>query len=225
VAQNNTIGGPTEADRNLISGNHSGIALWGSTTTGNIIEGNYIGTDRTGTQPLGNTYHGIYIHDGAHDNTVGPNNIIAYNGHLGVLVNEAGTTGNTITQNSIHSNSLGGINLSGGGNNMLASPSLSPGACDAVGGSTRIAWPSVAVEVFSDADGQGWFYEEGTFDWSPDGLSFTFYPASGSLHGLMVTATITDLTTGDTSEFSAPVPSGCPVTFLHLPLILKNYTP
>ena len=224
-AQNNNIGGPTEADRNIISGHHTGISLWGSTTTGNVIEGNYIGTDRTGTQPLGNTYNGIGISDGAHDNTVGLDNIIAYNGRHGVEVGDASSTGNTITQNSIHSNSWGGINLSGGGNNMLASPSLSPGTCSSISGSTPIASPNVTVEVFSDSDGQGRFYEEGTFNWSPDGYSFTFYPASGSLRGLMVTATITDLTTGDTSEFSDPVRSGCPVTFLHLPLIMKNYTP
>jgi len=220
-ADNNTIGGSTEADRNLISGHHSGILLYGSTTTGNVIEGNYIGTDRTGTQPLGNTYYGIGISEGAHDNTIGPNNIIAYNGSSGVLVSGATTTGNTITQNSIHSNALMGITLSGGGNNALASPSLSPGTCSSVSGSTPIAYPNVAVEVFSDGDGQGRSYEEGTFAWPMNVYIFTFYPDSGWLRGPMVTATITDLTTGDTSEFSAPVSSGCPLIFL--PLIMKNY--
>lgn len=218
---NNTIGGPTEAERNLISGNDYGIALWGSSCAGNVIQGNYIGTDRTGSQPLGNTYYGINISDGAHDNTIGPNNIIAYNGLTGVAVGP-GSTGNTITQNSIHSNGWG-INLYGGGNNMLASPTLSPGTCSSVSGSTPIAWPNVTVEVFSDGDGQGRSYEEGTFVWTMNPYTFTFYPDSGWLPGPMVTATITDLTTGDTSEFSAPVSSGCPLIFL--PLIMKSYTP
>lgn len=217
---NNTIGGPTEAERNLISGNDYGIALWGSSCAGNLIQGNYIGTDRTGTQPLGNTEDGIFIYGGAHDNTVGPTNIIAYNDSDGVAVSGAGATGNTVTQNSIHSNALMGITLSGG-NNMLASPSLSPGTCDAVGGTTAIPWPNVTVEVFSDGDGQGRFYEEGTFEWPMNVYIFTFYPASGWLRGPMVTATVTDLTTGDTSEFSAPVRSGCPLTFL--PVIMKGY--
>ena len=41
---NNTIGGTTAADRNVISGNGwAGIDLWRSSATGNLILGNYIG--------------------------------------------------------------------------------------------------------------------------------------------------------------------------------------
>jgi hypothetical protein len=82
--ENNTIGGPTEPERNIISGNtNAGIRINGATATGNLIQGNYIGTDRTATAPLGN-YRGIQIESEAHHNTIGPDNIIAYNDFEGV---------------------------------------------------------------------------------------------------------------------------------------------
>lgn len=212
----NTVGGPSEAERNVISGNDgSGIRISGATATDNVIQGNYIGTDRTGTAPLG-YYYGVQIHNQAHDNTIGPGNIIAHNAY-GLWVHDEGTTGNTITQNSIHSNSVKGIHLSVGGNNELAPPNLNPGSCSSIAGSTPIPIPT--IEMFSDPDGQGRFYEEGSFTWIDD-FTFIFEPDSDRLRGPMVTATITD-SSGNTSEFSAPVHCGCPEVFL--PLIMKNY--
>ena len=42
---NNTIGGTTAAERNVISGNKwEGVSISGSATTGNTVSGNYIGT-------------------------------------------------------------------------------------------------------------------------------------------------------------------------------------
>jgi len=61
---NNTIGGITPADRNLVSGNGgNGISVGGwylpYQPTNNRIVGNLVGTDRTGTLPLGNASAGI----------------------------------------------------------------------------------------------------------------------------------------------------------------------
>jgi titin len=62
-----TIGGTTPADRNLISGNGIGVYLGGQS---DLIEGNYIGTDLTGTLALGNG-SGVYTAGGASGNTIG----------------------------------------------------------------------------------------------------------------------------------------------------------
>ena len=49
---NNTIGGLSATERNIISGSgFSGIVLFGVGATGNQIQGNYIGTDISGTLP------------------------------------------------------------------------------------------------------------------------------------------------------------------------------
>jgi hypothetical protein len=64
-AGNNTIGGPTDAGRNIISSNkHNGVGV-GSLNpppdSQNIIQGNYIGLSKDGVQPLGNLQDGVII--------------------------------------------------------------------------------------------------------------------------------------------------------------------
>jgi parallel beta-helix repeat protein len=104
-AQNNTIGGDSAGERNVISGNGwSGISIWGS--DGNILSGNYIGTNASGTTRLGNDGEGVYIADGAQNNTVGGDtegerNLISGNDGYGVWILDSGTMSNTISGNYI----------------------------------------------------------------------------------------------------------------------------
>ncbi len=211
--KNNTIGGPSEADRNVISGMGGGIRIFQTSgnTSGNVIEGNYIGTDRTGTAPLPNNY-GIRIESGAHDNTIGPNNVIAFNG-WGVEVNGVTTTGNTITQNSIHSNDTLGIWLTNSGNHPIIAPSIFMNIGTSASGT---APPSSTVELFTGPDEEGKTYlttvsADGSGDWS----------ASGFLaDDTYLTATATDAA-GNTSQFSAPVEEWDWRNYL--PVVTKNY--
>ena len=130
---NNTIGGTTAADRNLISGGVNGIVISGATATNNTISGNYIGTDITGSTIVGNTFDGIRIENGAINNTVGGatsahGNVITGNGQDGVQINGENSDGNTIQNNLIGTvadqssapgNGGDGIYISGGADNTL----------------------------------------------------------------------------------------------------------
>jgi hypothetical protein len=124
LAPGNTLGGISTATRNLISANHSGVIITGATAVSNLVQGNLIGTDITGTKPLGNELDGVLITQGAANDvvggsTTGAGNTIAFNVDYGVnLDTGAGTTsnagaGNTLLSNSIFSNGLQGINISG----------------------------------------------------------------------------------------------------------------
>jgi hypothetical protein len=119
-ARNNAIGG----DRAIGSGpfgqgnqfihNDIGVSLSTPGTTLNVITGNLMGTDADGVAQLGNERSGVWICEGAHDNTVGPDNVIAYNDQAGIMIEGPGSTHNIVTQNSIHDNGGPGIGLWGG---------------------------------------------------------------------------------------------------------------
>ena len=55
----NRIGGTNPADRNVISGNHTGISFLFEPASHNSVLGNFIGTDPSGTLPRGNAFYGI----------------------------------------------------------------------------------------------------------------------------------------------------------------------
>ena len=116
-ASNNTIGGSSPAERNLISGNaRNGLLILdqvGSGSNNNIVQGNFIGTDATGQTALGNsqlgtTQGGIQIGPNANGNLVGgttsgARNVISGNASLGVYL----ASGNDISNNQIQGNFIG----------------------------------------------------------------------------------------------------------------------
>lgn len=194
----NTIGGETTGEGNIISGNlQSGIWIWGESTSLNHISGNKIGTDATGNAPIPNEQYGIDITNNAPGNNIGPNNIVAYNQSHGVQVNGTGAIGNTITQNSIFQNGQLGIDTNNGGNLELAPPEIT--LINSVSG---VAPANAVVEIFSGPDNEGKTYLGQT---TADAAGDFMWP--GTPDGPWVTATATD-GDGNTSEFSAPVHMG-----------------
>ncbi len=190
----------TRIEDNLVSGNSAtGILIGGAGATGNTISGNIIGANAAGTAAIGNAQSGVAIFGAAHDNTIGPGNVIAYNGDAGVWMGPylgASPTNNIVTQNSIYSNTNAGINLTDGGNLELFPPILTDVTPHSAAGQ---APPGSTVEIFSDAADEGRYYH-GSAAANASG-AFTFTQA-GTFTGTHVTATAADAD-GNTSEFSA----------------------
>ena len=109
-----TIGSTLPGAGNVISGNtRYGILVKepaSPAANNNMIKGNYIGTNAAGTAALPNTEYGIFITNGSTGNTV-TLNTIAYNTLAGVAVQDATTVGNAILANSIFLNGGLGIDL------------------------------------------------------------------------------------------------------------------
>jgi len=139
-AHNNTIGGNTAADRNVISGNTlSGVYIQGAATTGNYVAGNYIGTNAAGSAALPNHTHGVQLADGAHDNgitgTISARNLISGNTLSGVYMQGAATAGNQVVGNYIGTNAAGNVAIPNGAHGVQ----LADGAHDnTIGGSTVV---------------------------------------------------------------------------------------
>jgi hypothetical protein len=202
-AAQNSVGGSSPLERNIISGNSgAGVAIFGGGTNGNTVKGNFIGTDATGAAALPNG-RGVQIaqnpsggpqNNTIGDSTIGEGNVVAYNTWDGVSVYGASATGNRIRGNSIHHNGGKGIENDTGGNTELAPPVVT-----GFGSVTGTACPNCTVDIYSDDEDEGRVYEGSTTANGVGNWSF-----AGSLEGPNATATATD-SNGNTSEFSPPV--------------------
>ncbi len=128
-ASNVIIGGTSESDRNVISGNvFNGVRIDQSTSTNNRIFGNYIGTDKLGTTDIPNTV-GVLVDVGANNNFVGTDgngsddrhegNLISGNAGVGVLISDPGTIGNVIAGNFVGTTATGNDPLANGDGGVL----------------------------------------------------------------------------------------------------------
>lgn len=234
-APNNTIGGTTAAARNLISGNdNQGVNIGGAGATGNKVQGNFIGTNAAGTAALANSLNGVSMAD-VHNNTIGgtvagARNLISGNTQAGVVVGSPVARGNRILSNSIFSNGGLGIDLSGDGvtpndpkdpdtgpNRLQNFPDLS--SASVLGGQITIAGSlnsntrkTFIIQFFSnpiaDPNEGKTFIGQTTVKTNRKGnrsFNVTFTPLQSVSAGQRITATTTRNSTGDTSEYSAPV--------------------
>jgi hypothetical protein len=186
------------------------------------VAGNYIGTKSGGGKALGNGSGGVRLEAGVQEAGVSSNRI-AFNGGPGVLVdgtpNQHGfpATRDSILGNSMFNDAALGIALLNGGNHDQAAPAI--GSVTTNGGSTTIggtldSTPSTTfrIELFSnpscDPSGAG---EDKTFlgsvDTPTDGAGHATFTSSVPAvpAGQTITATATNQTSGDPSEFSTCV--------------------
>ena len=224
----NTIGGTNTADRNVIAGNSTsglsfGIGFW-QDADNNVVQGNYIGVGADGTSALGNL-QGITFQNTTDFNliggeTLGDGNVIAFNSQNGVDI-IAGTN-NAIVRNSIHSNTLLGINLGSGANNDQNFPVLTSAVTNGTqitveGTLNSTANKSFRIEVYSNVTGDPTGYGEGQtligiLDVGTDSFgnaSFSSALSASVSAGSAISATVSRLDAGDaeieTSEFAQNV--------------------
>ena len=230
-ASNTTVGGSVSGAGNVISGNGwSGVAFL-SGGSGNIVQGNLIGVSAAGTGPLSNGHHGIDI-AGSSGTTVGglaagQANVIAHNTWDGVSITSG--TGHTISGNSIHSNGGLGIDigndavtpndllpgdLDGGANNqqnfpVLTSATVNGGQISITGTLSSSLTGSFRIEFFASSATDPTGHGEGQRYLGSSTVSTLLGSAtinatllSAVTPGEFVSATATNLATGDTSEFA-----------------------
>jgi hypothetical protein len=129
LSNNNTIGGTTSAERNIISGL---ILISGGSATGNAVQGNFIGTDRTGTAFLLGV---VSIENGASNNvlggtTTGSGNVVG--GTVGNLVSIDLASNNLVAGNFIGTDVTGTLRRNGGG----AGVTIGDGSANMIGGTS-----------------------------------------------------------------------------------------
>jgi CSLREA domain-containing protein len=127
-SSNNVIGGPSPADRNVLSSNLYGIDMFRGSN--NIVQGNYIGTNSNGQAgilgDLGNVSNGINLNETAINTiggtTLGARNIVSANNNNGIFLfnsssnviqgNYVGVAANGITALGNSARGIAGLNQS-----------------------------------------------------------------------------------------------------------------
>ncbi len=200
-----------------------------NSSSANTIEGNLIGTDKNSPESSLNSNYDVKI-DGS-DNTIGGDgaarNTIAFNAGDGVQIgansSEAGVTGNSMLVNSIFSNGGLGIDLGTNGptandlgdadagpNDLQNSPDVTSARASRRGTTIKGTLNSTpntlfVVQVFSnptgDAEGKTFIRETSVATDASGNASFSI--RAKRVSGV-ITATATNFTTSNTSEFSAP---------------------
>ncbi len=121
-AHNNTVGGSSVTQRNIIAGNNDdGIQIDGEASDGNIIQNNWIGLASDGTTVLGNSGDGIFITGGADNTMIGGinlGNVVMGNGLVGIEVDGA-SIGTIIQGNYVGTNVAGTVILGSQQNGVL----------------------------------------------------------------------------------------------------------
>ena len=132
-AQNNLVGGTVPGAGNVIT--YNGLGGVRIDSSGNQVAGNLIGVGADGVTQLGNQLNGVRV--GGNTNTIGPDNLIAYNQQSGIMLN-GGTT--TVLSNTLSSNARSGVCVAGPSNTLRGNLIQSNG----IGGGT---WPDCAIRA------------------------------------------------------------------------------
>jgi len=212
--------------RNQISGNGSdGIRISSGDAT--RVEDNLIGVQADGSTPLGNSDHGVYIVGDANRNTA-ISNTIAFQGKNGLLIDgNSQTISNSISANSVFSNTALGIDLDfdgpntndaddsdSGPNNLqnypvIAAVDSSGGILTVSGTLTSTASTTFTLEFFANSgcddsgfgEGESYLGADTVVTNGSGRVDFVSAISAPGVEGQYLTATAAD-PAGNTSEFS-----------------------
>ena len=196
-------GGPTEnqigPDNVIIGSSDSGtdpfnaaIHLLSPHATGNRIFNNQILASVIGAN-LKRCEHGIMIAEGAHSNTIGPENVIAGFDINGITLAGQETRANTVTRNILCRNGSSPLSLQDGANDTLEPPIITFIDIKGVHGVTL---PFGRIEFFAGDENK-----ITSFIGSIQADSTGMFSSLAAIDTVSVVATVTD-TLGNTSEFS-----------------------
>jgi hypothetical protein len=220
----NLISGNTEgivmigagASANVVEGNFIGTDKTGAAALANTVFGVDVQAGASGNI-IGGTAGGT-------------GNTIAFNGRTGAIIGNSAadttTIGDSILGNSFFGNVMLGIDLGNNGqtantpggphsgpNHFQNIPTINSVAASGTGTAVAVSLNSTPghtfrIEIFTDVSNQGrLFLGFGTLTTDANGngsATITLATSLASLVGQKLTATATDQTTGDTSEFSFP---------------------
>ena len=210
-ADNNTIGGPTAADRDIISGNEfDGVLIQGND---NVVEGDYIGTDAIGSLAVANNESGVLINAGGSGNTIGgltatpgtgAGNVISGNSSSGIDLDSGSYN---VVEGDLIGTKAGGGSLLANGRDGVLIESIATG--DTIGGTTAAArnildsGPSyyfgiqntgAGVEI--NGDGSSFFVTGNVVEGDYIGTDITGSTALGKGFGVLIDGGASDNTIG-----------------------------
>ena len=224
ASQSNQITGNVIA----ASGNY-GVFLSDPGTADNVLQGNDIGVGADGVTALGNGWQGLILQSGASSNIIGlalngsgAGNIIANNPYDGVILYSTNTLGNCIRGNSIYSNGDPAIDLipvsPGQGPNdlenypVLTTVAVYSNSMVVAGSLSNAANRTILVDIYynpaQDPTGYGqgrWYAGTATAQTGAAGAGTFSLPLAARLAGQYFSATATDASNGNTSQFSPDV--------------------
>ena len=159
-SSNNTIGGPTENDRNVISGNgkfpvadlatQGGVEVYifGANTSSNVVQRNYIGTNAAGTDALTNSVIGVLINQSPGNTEQG--NVISGNRLIGLEIAGGTASGNLVQGNKIGTNAGGTAAIPNGQDGIFVNdaPNNTIGGTAAGAGNLISGNGSVGIQLF-----------------------------------------------------------------------------
>ncbi|MEO7909422.1 MAG: right-handed parallel beta-helix repeat-containing protein [Roseiflexaceae bacterium] len=132
-AQDNLVGGTVPGAGNVIT--YNGLGGVRIDSSGNRVAGNLIGVGADGVTQLGNQLNGVRV--GGTNNTIGPDNMIAFNQQSGVMLSGSATI---VLSNTLSSNARSGVCIAGPNNTLRGNLVQSNG----IGGGS---WPDCAIRA------------------------------------------------------------------------------